>query len=123
MRSLLVAAAGAAVIFTIGLPAHAESLEWTFTNNSSYDAQIDFKVPGLNRWWPGRNRAYTIHQGDDRTVVLNCRDGEKICYGGWVLGNGRIYWGEGPRHNRGCSKCCVICGEGDGPPISLTDGD
>jgi hypothetical protein len=100
--------------------ARAGELTWRFTNESPYRAQIDFKAEHGNRWWPGRNRAFTLNDGDQHTFSLNCRAGEKICYGAWTAPHSQYYWGAGPRHDKRCRACCAVCGEGDAQPVTLT---
>ena len=76
--------------------------------------------------WPGGDRdnyvsGYQIQDGSVHSYPLNCRVGEKICFGAWENGNpyGR-YWGCGPRCSRGCSKCCYTCDGDETKIINLT---
>jgi hypothetical protein len=110
VAGLFLVVAGLALGTSLG-PAQAASQTFTITNDSPYDAQVDFESE--TRVWPGRDQAYTIRSGESRDISLTCTYGEEICYGGWVINHGEYYWGEGPRHNMRCSKCCVNCGHGD----------
>jgi hypothetical protein len=60
--------------------------------------------------WPGNDRAYTLNDSEPHTYRLECRQGERICFGAWLTGNSRSYWGVGFDGDEGCQGCCVFCG-------------
>jgi hypothetical protein len=113
----------AVLIGVVATPVKADQLQWHFRNLSSHNLQLDFKSESGNRWWPGSDRAWTLNDRAEHDYTLNCIRGETICYGGWILGDDRTYWGEGSKHNHSCSKCCAVCGAGDAPGVNLTDGE
>lgn len=77
-------------------------------NEDKYKLGVEFySMTRKNYAWPGGNKQYILERSG--TYRLNCRPGEKICYGAW-RDYQTIYWGVG--HGReGCSNCCLHCGE------------
>lgn len=63
-----------------------------------------------NRVWPGGSQIYLLKDSNVHTYRLNCRKGEKICYGAWRRGNSNSWWGVGYGGQKGCTNCCHICG-------------
>jgi len=63
-----------------------------------------------NRVWPGGSQIYLLKDSNVHTYRLNCRKGEKICYGAWRRGNPDSWWGAGYGGRKGCTNCCHICG-------------
>jgi hypothetical protein len=63
-----------------------------------------------NRAWPGGDQVYILSDSDVHSYRLNCRKGEKICYGAWRRGNRNSWWGAGYGAQQGCSDCCLTCG-------------
>jgi hypothetical protein len=61
------------------------------------------------RAWPGSNQVYMLEPGEKKSVLIDCEQGENICWGAWVNGNDRISFGVGPDDNRECRSCCSIC--------------
>jgi len=59
--------------------------------------------------WPGDNKVYTLKDSHWHTYVLNCRRGEKICYGAGVRGKYDSYWGVGINRRARCEECCYRC--------------
>lgn len=83
----------------------------TFRIKSSYRYKIQVAFYSQNRSavWPGNGQAYEIDNYRVHEYALRCRPGEKICYGGWVEGDARRYWGAGFRGQHRCSNCCYTC--------------
>ncbi|MBY0530868.1 MAG: hypothetical protein K2P86_02750 [Xanthobacteraceae bacterium] len=92
--------------------AQAQQVTFAITNDSGRDIQIEFYSEDRNHAWPGGNQAYNLARARDDSWTLNCRRGEKICYGGWVKGDSRTYWGVGLNRKYSCSACCVTCDGG-----------
>lgn len=69
--------------------------------------------------WPGGDDAYEIADDNSHQYVLQCTDGEQICYGAFdtILTDGGDYWGVGKYGNEGCDSCCLHC---DGGTYSFT---
>lgn len=59
--------------------------------------------------WPGDDKVYLLERAEQKSVVIDCEQGEQICYGAWVNGNDGTYWGVGPDNNKACDDCCHIC--------------
>ncbi len=86
-------------------------------NEDRYRLGIEFtSQTRRNHAWPGGNQQYNL--AGTETYALNCRVGEKICFGAW-RDHQTIYWGAG-RGNEGCASCCITCGGTF--ETTLTDG-
>ena len=114
------------VIASVGLSSSGhtqsdESITFQIKSNYQYKVQVAFWSKTRNWVWPGQGRAYDLNDSQVHDFKLNCPMGEKICYGGWVTGNGTLYWGVGSDGHQGCSKCCFTCGDGDHTPLINLD--
>src|SRR5579883_928541 len=89
----------------------AESMTWTVTSDYEYKVQLEFYSQNRNAAWPGEGRAYDLNDSRAHEFTLNCRSGEKICYGAWATGDASTYWGVGANGKHSCKSCCGICGE------------
>ena len=115
LNGCLVAAALAlvsAVLVAAPVPsADAQEYNVTFRvkNDYPYRVQMAFYSQNRNAVWPGNGQAYTLQNSRVHEFPLHCRPGERICYGGWVEGNARRYWGVGLGNKQRCSGCCYTC--------------
>lgn len=116
-KGALMALGAALLSLALLAPASAQTpgeLTFDITNNSGRTIQIEFySQDRRGHAWPGGNRAYDIANGDRRALALSCVQGEKICYGAWVKGAARTYWGVGLHGRYGCQACCKQCGQDD----------
>jgi hypothetical protein len=103
---------GLTATFALPAPAEADTLVWRFKSNYRYKVQVAFYSQNRAHVWPGVNRAYGLDDYAEHTYRLECRSGEKICFGAWVTGRGNTYWGVGPNDKYRCTACCAICGGG-----------
>ena len=55
---------------------------------------------------------YKVHE-----FKLNCIAGEKVCFGAWVRGNDKQYWGVGHHGRNKCTSCCYTCQQGFITPV------
>lgn len=83
---------------------------WFFQNN--YGRKIEYKLYSMRRqWtWPGGNRVFVLPA--NRTTYktkIQCKRGEKVCYGAWQQNNRRIFWGVGYNARYNCRDCCFTC--------------
>ena len=99
--------------------AFAEGL--TFKVRSYHKSQVDiaFYSQQRNHSWPGGDKVWVIKDYEVHSYSLNCRDGEKICYGAWVRGSSRSYWGAGRCGRQACQSCCFTCNGGETPVMNL----
>ncbi len=70
-------------------PARAETETWEIKSSYPYKAQIEFYSQdrrGLS--WPGGGKAFTLDDSEMHTFKLECRPGERICYGAWDVARG-----------------------------------
>jgi hypothetical protein len=61
------------------------SAQETLTPNDENKVQIAFFLH--NRVWSGVGKAWNLNDYEDYGFTLNCREGERICYGAWVRGD------------------------------------
>lgn len=70
---------------------------------------LEFYADQRKAAWPGGKEVYSIKDNHWHTYVLNCRRGERICYGAGVRGKYSSYWGVGINRRANCSECCYTC--------------
>ena len=102
----------AGIISIIAGPAIADSVRFKIKSDHPYRVQIKFYSQTRNHIWPSATRAYTLYDSTTHEYRLNCSRGEKICYGAWVVGDNKEYWGVGQRDKHSCRGCCLTCNEG-----------
>jgi hypothetical protein len=104
--------------------ASAETETWTIRSSYPYQVQLKFYSQDRRHVWPSATRAYLLDDSRQHEFSLQCRPGERICYGAWDVttrGSGNRYWGVGQGDRHGCRGCCWTCGrEGDPRAINLT---
>lgn len=99
----------------------AETETWKIQSTYPYTIQIEFYSKDRNAAWPGGGRAYLVDDSRMHSFSLNCRPGERICYGAWDNGTGKPTWGVGKNESNSCTRCCWTCGrKGDPRAINLT---
>lgn len=119
----IIAAVLTAAFFVVLAPAGAEAQsEMTFRIQSEHENKVQVKFFSQDRAdyeWPGGGKAYNLDDSEVHAIKLKCLGGETICYGGWVTGNSKLYWGAGADGKRSCKNCCYVCDGGQTPIISL----
>jgi hypothetical protein len=109
--ALSLAFTGGALV--LPLEASADNLVWHVKSNYKYRVQISFYSLTHHREWPGNGQAWGLNDDDVHEYNLQCRTGEKICFGAWVTGNAGTYWGVGADNKHSCESCCYVCGAGE----------
>jgi hypothetical protein len=109
IKGALLAVGFAVAMLAPSTAVQAKQLTFAMTNDSGQDIQIEFYSEDRNHAWPGGNQAYNLGRAKDNNWTLNCRRGEKICYGAWVKGAAQTYWGVGPNRKYSCQTCCFVC--------------
>lgn len=99
--------------------AAAENFTFRIKSNYKYKVQIEFYSQARDSAWPGDGMAYELNDSQVHDYSLRCQSGERICYGAWVTGNSREYWGAGLHARQGCSSCCYTCDGGETAVITL----
>lgn len=102
--------------------AQAQSSSKTFRFESDSDDKIELVLYSQDRQgyqWPGSGRVYVLDDDETRNIKISCLGGEKVCYGAWVAGNKRRYWGSGYNNQQRCTRCCYTCDGGTTPVITL----
>jgi len=117
MRNLLAAALAALLL----APAFASAENLTFKVRSFHKNQVDiaFYSQNRNHEWPGGGKVWVIKDYEVHDYKLNCVKGEKVCYGAWVRGTNRTYWGSGQGGKQRCDSCCFVCNGGTTPVMNL----
>jgi hypothetical protein len=90
---------------------------WTVKSLYQYKVQIAFYARERNHEWPGNGQAWDLNDYNNHNYTLNCRRGEKICFGAWVTGNASKFWGVGFGGKQGCASCCFVCGQQPQPQV------
>lgn len=89
--------------------AAAEDETFRVKSMSESKVQIQFFSQDRRHRWPSVDRAYDLNDYGEHEFKLGCINGEKICYGAWVTGNSRRYWGVGSDGKAACQGCCYTC--------------
>lgn len=112
--SLLYVALAVGISWLIASSAFAQDSSLTFQMKSNHPnkVQVEFYSQNRSHAWPGGTKAYNLDDYDSHSFKLNCRSGERICYGAWVSGNQNKYWGVGLNDKRSCTSCCAQCNGG-----------
>lgn len=96
-------------VYWTSCPNH--TLTFNVKSISSYSLSVIFYSDTRPVEWPGSNTEYTLLNHEVHTYSLNCKSGEKICYGAWYTGhNVDTSWGVGPNRSISCTNCCYTCG-------------
>ena len=80
-------------------PVHSGSKPWV----------LELHGRETGRVWPGDSQVYLLDPGERKSVLIDCHEGENICYGAWVYGDDRLSYGVGPDGDRRCRDCCSVC--------------
>lgn len=122
MRSILTSAGLAlAWLATWAAPAAAQELTMTFRIQSLHPnrVQISFYAQSRNVEWPGGGEAFVLGDSEVHEMPLACQNGERICYGAWLVGDTNTRWGVGVTGREGCRDCCYVCSTNDPEQITL----
>lgn len=103
----------------------AETETWEIRSNYPFKVQLQFYSKDRDAVWPGGGKSYLLYDSKMHEFSLDCRAGERICYGAWNVATGgktgTKYWGVGQNNRKGCSDCCWTCGRKGNPrKINLT---
>lgn len=125
VRSVIVATLLALFGGSLVLPtaASAETMTWRVKSKYKYKVQVAFYSQARKYEWPGGGDAYNLNDSETHEYPIRCEEDEKICFGGWVTGNAKKYWGVGFENAHDCKSCCFICGAGEIPTQVLSDSD
>ncbi len=119
-RKYILAVAALVAIVMPAAHAASDTLVWKVRSQYPYQVYLEFYSQDNNHSWPGGGNAYILEDSRFHTYRLNCRSGERICYGAWVTTDDSIYWGVGRYGDNRCSNCCYVCGAGSTESITLT---
>lgn len=97
--------------------ASATSMTWRFRAFDKYQVDVKMWSKNRNNVWPSSTTVWTLKDFNVHSLRITCVSGEKICYGAFVRGNSKKYWGVGANGKLGCANCCFTCQEGFVTPI------
>lgn len=128
LLAIVLVAIGAAFILPAQAPAQSAaqpggggggtaSMIWTVKSMYQFKVQIAFYSRERSHEWPGNSQAWDLNDYNNHTYTLNCRRGEKVCFGAWVTGNAKKFWGVGFGGKQGCASCCFHCGQQPQPQV------
>ena len=116
----IVAAAGLlAAQLAMSIPASAADVTFMMQNNHPNALEVELYSQDRNHVWPGNGEVYILDDGETKQMPLSCEEGERICYGAWIMGDRNTYWGVGPGGEEACSDCCYTCTGGATETINL----
>jgi len=98
-----------------GSIALADSASFRFTNNTPETIYLNLYSKSRTGWhWPGGSKRWVLTAGQKGTVAAGaCQPDEYICYGASNR-DGSKSWGVSLDGKRGCSNCCIHCGNSHG---------
>ena len=127
----IVGAVAAIAMAVAGLVASAQTARaqehdvvFRIRSTDRYAVEVRFFSESEHRrgWrWPGGDRSYSLKDSEVHDIKLRCYHHEYICYGVWVEGNWRRYWGAGPEGKQHCDNCCWHCDNDYTQVINLHD--
>ena len=101
----------------------AQSGDATFkmTNKARFNIMIKF-FSQTRKWeWPSATSHWNLNDTAQHNFRLGCQDGEKICYGGSFTADDKTHWGVGFKGDKGCTGCCLTCGNNVSHSWNLTE--
>ena len=101
----------------------AQSGDATFkmTNKARFNIMIKF-FSQTRKWeWPSATSHWNLNDTAQHNFRLGCQDGEKICYGGSFTADDKTHWGVGFKGDKGCTGCCLTCGNNVWHAWNLTE--
>ena len=104
-----------------GTTAQAAELKFTIRSRAPYTLHLEFYSQDRTHFWPGKPKVYVLKKFKSQRYTLNCRRGEKICYGAWKHNDDKFDWGVGRGGTDYCSDCCFTCGSKKRKRVILTD--
>lgn len=108
---------GVGVLCALSIHAYPDDFTFRIKSLYKFSAQVEYRSQARNAAWPGDNAAWDLADDAIHEHKLNCRSGEKICFGAWDKGSGQPQWGRGRDGNRDCGNCCWICENGRRTPV------
>lgn len=92
-------------------PAAAAEMTFFMKNQNPRAVVVELFGQETGTRWPGNDKVFLLEKTERKSVPIECRAGEKICYGAWLNGNDSVFWGVGPDNDEPCDTCCSICVE------------
>jgi hypothetical protein len=105
-----------AMIFTQS-SAFADSMTWKIRAFDRFAVDVKLFSKNRNNVWPSSTTVWTLKDFKVHDIKITCVSGEKICYGAFVRGNSKKYWGVGSNGKAGCKSCCYTCSNGFVTPV------
>jgi hypothetical protein len=106
-------------LLLIATPAAADTMSFYIDNQQDFDVAIELYGSTAKRRWPGDGKVYLVEKRMRKSIPVDCNEGERICYGGWMAGNEQISFGGGIDMTFACRDCCFICVDAETSTIRL----
>jgi len=99
------------IVSSFGGIALSDDAKFTFTNSAPEKLYLNLFSKTRDGWrWPSSRTRWILEAGQQGTAIAGqCRPGEKICYGAANQNRSR-FWGISLDGRKGCSSCCIDCG-------------
>ena len=90
----------------------AQSGDATFklTNKARFSVMVKIFARNRNWQWPSNTTHWDLKDGAEHALRVACQNGEQVCYGAAYAANNSTYWGDGFKGDKGCTDCCLTCG-------------
>lgn len=109
----------ACIALFFALPAQPEELTLYLANRAPHAVAAELSSPDGDRQWPGGGKVYMLEKGEQKSVRIECRVGETICYGAWRFGDETTAYGVGPDRELVCDQCCLTCAPASAAHIDI----
>jgi hypothetical protein len=110
---------GLCALCAFNVLAHADVFYFRMKSDYKYQVRVEFYSQDRKIVWPGHNEVYKLDDSAEHKFRVDCRTGERICYGAWDAANPRIHWGAGRDGKDSCTGCCFRCNGGESRLINL----
>ncbi len=107
------------IFLLFSIPATADEMTFFMKNDHPRAVVVELFGQDTGKQWPGNDKVYLLEKGGRKSVTVDCSEGERICYGAWVNGDDRTFWGVGPDNDRACETCCSICVGKTTEPVAI----
>jgi hypothetical protein len=98
--------------------AFAATMTWQIRAFDRYAVDVKMFSKSRKNVWPSSTTVWTLKDYKVHSLKISCVAGEKICYGAFVRGNNKRYWGVGAAGTAACKNCCYTCNEGYVTPVN-----
>jgi hypothetical protein len=109
------------LLLTLALLPTPALADMSFYVVNDHRRAIALEFVGRDRAWPGGDKVYALDAGQKKSILIDCEEGERLCYGAWENGNDQVWWGIGPDRDKTCEHCCRICVTSGMDDVTIAD--